>query len=255
VLGTSSVAEAVELRTAGITAPIVVLGGVFPGEEGDVAKHDLAAGVWSLDRARAIAAGAERPHRPPASQGRHRHDALGFDLPDVAGAAAALRDIQGVTLDGLYSHFATSRRGRDRARAGADRAVSARPLPSLGRRCRISTGKQRRRHLAAPAHFTLVRPGLMLYGCSPAPHLAERAALRPALRFRTAVAQVRRVPPGRAVGYGGTYVTSRASVIATCRSLCGRLASSGVEPRLDARPRARVRRSPAACAWITRCST
>jgi len=60
-----------------------------------------------------------------------------------------------------------------------------------------------------------VRPGIMLYGCAPAPHLAARATLRPALRLRTAVAQVRRVPAGRPVGYGGTYVTSRPSVIAT----------------------------------------
>jgi len=55
----------------------------------------------------------------------------------------------------------------------------------------------------------------MLYGCAPAPHLSQRATLRPALRLRSAVAQVRRVPAGRAVGYGGTYVTSRPSVIAT----------------------------------------
>src|SRR6185503_21054278 len=65
------------------------------------------------------------------------------------------------------------------------------------------------------AHFNLVRPGIMLYGYAPAPHLVPRASLRPALRLRTAVAQVRRVPAGRAVGYGGTYVTSRPSVIAT----------------------------------------
>jgi alanine racemase len=55
----------------------------------------------------------------------------------------------------------------------------------------------------------------MLYGCPPAPHLAARAALRPAMRLRTGVAQVRHVPAGRAVGYGGTYVTLRESVIAT----------------------------------------
>ena len=218
VLGTSSVAEAVELRTAGITAPIVVLGGVFPGEEGDVAKHDLAAGVWSLDRARAIAAvrnGRTVRLHLKVDTGMTR---LGFDLPDVAGAATALRDVEGVVLDGLYSHFATA----DAVETAPAQAQLARFQEAIVAIVALGASVPHL-HLAnsaavmsqPPAHFTLVRPGLMLYGCAPAPHLAARAALRPALRFKSAVAQVRRVPAGRAVGYGGTYVTSRSSVIAT----------------------------------------
>src|SRR5207237_2588195 len=70
--------------------------------------------------------------------------------------------------------------------------------------------------LAAPAaHHTMVRPGIMLYGYAPAPHLAQRAGVVPAMRFQTAVAQVRRVPAGRAVSYGGTFVTRRPSTIAS----------------------------------------
>ena len=143
---------------------------------------------------------------------------LGFDLADVAAAAAALRDIEGSRSTASISHFATA----DAVETAPAQAQIARfheavvALAALG-------APPPHVHLAnsaavmsqPPAHFTLVRPGLMLYGCSPAPHLAERATLRPALRFKTAVAQVRRVPAGRAVGYGGTYVTSRASVIAT----------------------------------------
>jgi alanine racemase len=55
----------------------------------------------------------------------------------------------------------------------------------------------------------------MLYGHAPAPHLAARAALRPAMRLRTAVAQMRRVPAGTPVGYGGTWVAARESTVAT----------------------------------------
>jgi alanine racemase len=215
VLGTSSVAEAVELRTAGITAPIVVLGGVFPGEERDVAEHDLAAGVWSLDRARAIAAvrnGRTVRLHLKVDTGMTR---LGVDLPDVASAAAALRDIEGVTLDGLYSHFATAD-AVETAPAQAQIVRFREALAALGTPPPdVHLANSAAVMSQPPAHFTLVRPGLMLYGCAPASHLVERAALRPALRFKTAVAQVRRVPAGRAVGYGGTYVTSRASVIAT----------------------------------------
>src|SRR5580765_1052841 len=63
MLGTSSVGEAVEIRRAGIDAPMVVLGGVFPGDEADVAAHDLAAGVWSLDTVQALAAAGARAGR------------------------------------------------------------------------------------------------------------------------------------------------------------------------------------------------
>jgi alanine racemase len=69
--------------------------------------------------------------------------------------------------------------------------------------------------LSVPAaHFTMVRPGLMLYGYAPAPHLAARGALRPALWLRTAVVQARRVAAGTPVGYGGTFVATRPSTIA-----------------------------------------
>ena len=57
-LGVSMAAEGRELRRAGIDAPIVVLGGAFPGEEAAVVADDLAAAVWTLDGGRALAAAA-----------------------------------------------------------------------------------------------------------------------------------------------------------------------------------------------------
>src|SRR2546430_2002405 len=69
--------------------------------------------------------------------------------------------------------------------------------------------------LSAPAaHFTMVRPGIMLYGYAPVPHLASRARLEPAMRLRTRVAQARRVAAGTPVGYAGTWVAARPSTIA-----------------------------------------
>ena len=218
VLGTSSVAEAVELRRAGIDAPIVVLGGAFPGEEADVATHDLAAGVWSLDGVRALVAASKgktaRLH-VKVDTGMTR---LGLDLPDVRAFGEAVRAMPGVAIEGIYSHFATA--------DAVESAPAQAQIVRFGEAVEtLATAGVRPAHvhlansaavLSQPtAHFNLVRPGLMLYGCAPAPHLVPRAALRPALRLRTAVAQVRPVPAGRAVGYGGTYVTSRPSVIAT----------------------------------------
>ena len=218
MLGTSSVAEAVELRRAGIDASIVVLGGAFPGEEADVAAYDLAAGVWSLDGVRALVAAANgktsRVH-VKVDTGMTR---LGVDLTDVRGFGEAVRAMPGVAVEGVYSHFATADAVETAAAqaqiVGFGEAVEA--LARVGVRPAHVHLANSAAVLSQPtAHFNLVRPGIMLYGYAPAPHLVPRANLRPALRFRTAVAQVRRVPAGRAVGYGGTYVTSRPSVIAT----------------------------------------
>jgi alanine racemase len=219
IVGTSSVAEAVELRRAGIDVPIVVLGGAFPGEEDDVVLHDLAVGVWSEAAVRALAAAARaagpvRVH-VKVDTGMTR---LGLDGGDVRAFGETVRAVAGVAVDGLYSHFAT-----------ADAVETAPAQAQIGRFAAaiedLAAAGVRPPHLhlansaavlsQPPAHFTLVRPGIMLYGSAPAPHLASRARLRPAMRLRTAVAQVRRVPAGRPVGYGGTYVTSRPSVIAT----------------------------------------
>jgi alanine racemase len=220
IVGTSSVAEAVELRRAGIAVPIVVLGGAFPGEEDDVVAHDLAVGVWSADAVRALAAAATRASRAlrvhvKVDTGMTR---LGLDGTDVRAFGETVRAIPGVAVEGVYSHFAT-----------ADAVETAPAQAQIGRFAgavedlAAAGVRPAHRHLSnsaavlsqPSAHFTLVRPGIMLYGCAPAPHLAPRARLRPAMRLRTAVAQVRRVPAGRAVGYGGTYVTARPSVIAT----------------------------------------
>src|SRR5439155_14920947 len=69
--------------------------------------------------------------------------------------------------------------------------------------------------LSAPAaHFTMVRPGIMLYGYAPAPHLRAQARLLPAMRLQTRIAQTRRVAAGTPVGYAGTWLAARPSTIA-----------------------------------------
>src|SRR6185369_5866356 len=210
MLGVSTVEEGKELRSAGILAPILVLGGVFPGEEADV----MAAAVWSIERARALANTAQAAGRTIAlhvkiDTGMTR---LGIDVADAHAFGQALRTIPGLRVAGIFSHFASADAvDTAAARAQAERfrgAVDA--LASVGVSSPLIHLANSAAVLSAPAvHCTMVRPGIMLYGYAPASHLAARAALRPAMRLRTAVAQARRVPVGTAVGYAGTFVASR----------------------------------------------
>src|SRR5207248_8785060 len=64
-------------------------------------------------------------------------------------------------------------------------------------------------------HFDLVRVGIALYGLDPGGGLAERAGLRPAMSWRSAVSATRRLPEGESVSYGHRYRLERECVVAT----------------------------------------
>jgi alanine racemase len=67
--------------------------------------------------------------------------------------------------------------------------------------------------LRPDAHYSLLRPGLAIYGLPPVPAVRERVELRPVMTFKTRVVQVKRVPAGVGVSYGHTFVTPRPSAI------------------------------------------
>lgn len=219
-LGVSSVAEAGELRAAGIGGPVVVLGGAFPGEEEAVLRDDLDVAVWSLEGARALArlareSGREVRMHLKVDTGMTR---LGVDAWRVRELAEALAALGGLRLVGIFSHLASAD-AVDTAEARAQLArfrQSVDALRAAGFEVPLAHLANSAAVLALPeARFALVRPGLMLYGYAPAPHLARHAALRPAMRLRTRIAQIREVPPGTRVGYGGTWCAARPSRIAT----------------------------------------
>jgi alanine racemase len=219
-LGVSMVAEGLELRRAGITAPVVVLGGVFDGEETAVVANDMAAAVWTVERARALAAAAEKAGTTVAvhvkvNTGMTR---LGVDGDEVRSFASKLKEIPRLRIAGIFSHFASAdavettqaHAQRDRFRRAVDDVRAAGVEPEW-----VHLANSAAVLCEPEAHFNLVRPGLMLYGYAPATHLASVAALQPAMRLRTRIAQVRKIPPDTPVGYGGTWVASRPSTIAT----------------------------------------
>src|SRR5205814_4956701 len=128
-----------------------------------------------------------------------------------------VRGTPGLEIAGVFSHFASA----DAVDTAAARAQAARfasvleALAAAGIRPPHVHLANSAGVLSAPgAHFTMVRPGIMLYGYAPAPHLAERAAVVPAMRLQTAIAQARRVPAGTRVSYAGTFVATRPSTIA-----------------------------------------
>jgi alanine racemase len=216
----ATAAEGRDLRAASVQGTIVVLGGVYRAELATVVEARLAPVVWDVETARDIAAVARAAGRVVSlhvkvDTGMSR---LGVAPADAPALLASLAEIDGVTVEGLLTHFcnAESVDGRETARQLARFEELVRELGTARLRPRFVHAANSAATLAAPAaHFDLVRPGLALYGIHPAPELRERARLRPVMRFVTRIIALRQIAAGDSVGYGATFVASRPSVIAT----------------------------------------
>ena len=215
-LGVASVQEGLALRAAGLTAPILVLGGLFPDEASALLEAELTPVLSSLEAVRALAPlAAQRPVPLPVhvkvDTGMGR---LGLS-PDEARDLLTSGWPKALHLEGLMSHLACADQ-RDPT-ATEQQLTAFRALLDAVKSSGLTIPIC---HIAGSAgilrfptsHFDMVRPGLMLYGYTPG--MIGGADLRPALTWKTKIAQVKRIPAGHAVSYGATFV-------ATCPTTLG----------------------------------
>lgn len=214
--------EAVELREAGIVAPILVMGGHYGSSHDEVLERDLIPVVHDMGQVAAFAR-LVRSGGAAAPVGVHlKIDTgmarLGVTLEELPEVAARLGDFPEVRVQGLMTHLACADApGDEETREQLRRFDEATAL--LARHGVRPTV----RHAASSAallrtHGTLdvVRPGLALFGVSPCAG-GERLTteLRGVMRVRTEVVALRDIDAGAPVGYGGTWRAARRSRIAT----------------------------------------
>ncbi|HEU5441417.1 MAG TPA: alanine racemase, partial [Ktedonobacterales bacterium] len=221
-LGVATVSEAEPLRDAGIEAPILVFGYIAPWQAREAVRLGLRATVYSLEAARTLAQAARDLGRDmrvhvKVDTGMARLGLRAEDVGGIVGFCRALRELPGLVTEGLFTHFATAdsvdqtyaRRQLDRFRAVLD------ALEVEGLRPPIVHAANSAATLTLPeAHFDLVRPGIAIYGLAPSEEVALSEGFRPALAFKTQVAQVKEIPAGEGISYGATYVTERPTRIA-----------------------------------------
>jgi alanine racemase len=224
--------EGRELRQNGIAAPILVMAGLSPGGAEDpfemIVEYGLTAAVPDATTADRLAEAARAMRIGPAAvhlkidTGMGR---IGVSTDQVVGLAAAIRADPALSFDGLFSNLATA----DSTAADAPgTTLVAAQVEQFRRACReleAQSNLPKVRTLgnsAAVCHhpsawegieFTGVRPGLAIYGATLTPE-SPRLALRPAMRWRTEIAAVRRLPEGASVGYGADTVLRRPSRVA-----------------------------------------
>lgn len=205
-------AEALELRQAGITRPILILEGCFDTAE-LLAAHNHQ--IWfavhqaaQIDMIQASALGPASLHVwLKVDSGMHR---AGFALDEVTQAYQRLASCTAVASITLMSHFARADEPDEDATAAQIRAfeMATQDLPGERSLCN-SAGV-----LAWPdARRDWARPGVLLYGASPLPaafsakHPEQK--LLPVMTLQSEVFAVRTLQPGDALGYGGTFIAER----------------------------------------------
>lgn len=219
-LGVARLAEALHLREAGIDAPIHVFTEPPPGAVPMLIEHDITPTVYTEPFARALsvaATGANRtiPVHVKLDTGMHRVGLLADEVPD---AIATLRSLDGIEIEGAWSHLAVA--------DVPDHPFTRKQLDLfrdlLGSMERAGV-EPRYRHIANSAatlslpesHLDLVRCGVAVYGLWPGDALIGTADLRPAMSLRARINMVKQVPGGEALSYGLEYELEQGARVAT----------------------------------------
>lgn len=219
-LGVVHVAEALELRAAGIGGPLLCLMAIGSDAHGAAIEAGVDLSVGSVDMVRRIAAAAAGAGRPArlhlkADTGLSRGGATAADWPSVLDAALGEQSAGRVSVAGLWSHFAS-------ADEPGNPSVAAQ-LAAFGEAVTVAEKAgvtPEVRHIAntagavllPEAHYDLVRIGGGIYGLSTLPGGAP-PWLRPAMTLRSRLSMVKRVPAGTGVSYGHRYVTPRETTL------------------------------------------
>ncbi len=228
-LGLSSIDEALELRSAGLTAPMLAWLHDPDADFSAAIAQQIDIGVSSLEQLEQVVTASELVDTRGATAtpapatatvqlkvdtGLSRNGAIETEWPEFFAAAAAFERAGRLHVRGVWSHLANAGEGEDLAQvAGFERAIVSARRAGL---------KPELLHLAATAgalrvakaRYSLVRIGIGGYGLSPFDDCSSaELGLRPALELSAAVVSVKRVPAGVGVSYGYSYRTTRPSTL------------------------------------------
>jgi len=210
--------EALELRAAGITAPVLVLTHILYRRVPEAIENNITLTVFSTEMAKAISLaavslGAIVKIHIKIDTGMTR---VGFNVDEAVPAIHRIAAMPGVEIEGVFTHYAS-----------ADETDPAYTLMQLARYNEIIAQLSfpiKIRHTANSAaaimfpetRLDMIRPGISLFGCYPSEEVDKRVIdLRPCLSLKSQIVRVNDVPPGVPISYGRIFTTSRFSKIAT----------------------------------------
>ncbi len=217
--------EGKQLRSRGVSVPILILGASGEETVEDLINFDITPSVFTYDFAKALSYEAERREKVTKihikiDTGMSRIGFLaGENNEEIAGEILKISRLPYIEIEGIFSHFATS-----------DEADKAYTLLQYNRFMDVC-GKLEEKGLHIPIkhicnsagimmypemHLDMVRPGIILYGMYPSEEVdKKRLDLIPAMTLKSTVTHVKEVEAGRGVSYGREYITGRKMKIAT----------------------------------------
>lgn len=238
-LGVAVLDEAIELRQAGITAPILVMGYIADDGLSIARKHGIACTMYSIEQVQRAIDILSMPQDSEASSSTDTKDApsplavhlkvdtgmnrLGFTQTDaLIEASKRILESRVLYLEGLYTHFAKA----DEADPSTSDVQAQRftQFQQALSKYQIPIAVVHVNNSAGAIHYpqygnTTVRLGIAMYGLYPSPYSQQTShstlQLKAALTLKSQIVHLKQVPAGSAISYGGTYVTSDPAMVAT----------------------------------------
>ena len=219
-LGVATIDEALVLRAAGLRAPILVLGEPPADAAEIVVGESLAVAVTSREMAIALSRAATRADGRAACHlkvdtGMNR---IGVRAEEAGEFALWLKELPGLAIDGVFTHFATADipGDWDFERQLTRFGLALQDVRTAGVRPGIVHAANSAATMLHPeAHFDMVRCGIAVYGLDAAPDLKGHLSLRDAMSVHARVSFVKRIGLGDGVSYGLTWHASGPTTIAT----------------------------------------
>ena len=215
-LAVATVEEGLQLRRAGFSLPILILGLIPYDAVDSVVANDLTQTVADFDLAARLSEAAERLHKIAkvhlkleTGMGR-----IGIAPDKAVALAEKISRLPCVKLEGMFSHFADA--------DSSDRTFTNHQIEvfkATAAKVRASGVRIKLLHLAESAaildipeaHFDMVRSGIITYGLYPSAEVRRTIDLKPVMKLVTRIAYLKKVSAGVSIGYGREFVASRDS--------------------------------------------
>ena len=219
--GVSSMLEALELRRAGLSNPILILGQTPVKAFPTAIMENIRPTIYRREDALALSDAAQEVGMTACfhfavDTGMSR---IGFQVTETdADLCAGIVNLPGIQAEGIFSHFATADcADLSRAREQAERFDAfCEMLRQRGVHIPIRHLNNSAGLMNFDCHYEMVRSGIVTYGLYPSEEVDPQLLdLEPALSWLSRVTHVKTLPAGREISYGGTYVTTRPTTVGT----------------------------------------
>ncbi|MDD5259514.1 MAG: alanine racemase [bacterium] len=219
-LGVALIEEAITLRKAGIKAPLLILGSIFPFNNFKyVLEYNLIPTIASLAGARSLSRIAAK-HKQKIKFHLKVDTGMGRIGIRPLSAVATIRKIKAlpfIEMEGIYTHLASAEDDEVYSRQQIE--IFTRIIKEL-EQAKITV---KYKHVSGSAAIlkyrnyplNMVRPGLMMYGLAPFKGAEKQIALYPVLSLKTKIVYLKRLSQGNSISYGRTFITKRNSFIGT----------------------------------------